>query len=59
MSLTITVRWKDVYGNRLCYPVCDVAKRFADLVNRKTLTDRDLLGIIGLGYSVKVEGESV
>ena len=41
----ITIEIKSVYGNALFYPVCDNAKRFAELTKRKTLLESDLITI--------------
>lgn len=54
-SLNITVKFKDVYGNRLIYPICDKAKGFADLTNTKTLTQRSIDLIKKLGYEIRVK----
>jgi len=32
---TITVYYKNVYGNELCYPKCETAKKLAKLTNSK------------------------
>lgn len=50
--LTLDVQIRNVFGNLLCYPVCDTAKRFADLVGRKTLTDSDLEKIRSMGFEI-------
>ena len=49
----IQVRDRSVYGNDLIYPVCELAKTFAQLVNRKTLTASDLHFIAKLGYAIE------
>ena len=51
--MKIQVREKSVYGNDLIYPVCELAKTFAQLVNRKTLTPTDLHFIAQLGYAIE------
>ncbi len=42
---TITIEIKSVYGRELFYPVCENAKRFAQLTRSKTLLESDLLTI--------------
>ena len=37
-DLAITVRVRNVYGNKTIYPVCDKAKIFAQLAGHSTLT---------------------
>jgi hypothetical protein len=51
MDILITV--KNVYGNDMVYPACDTARKFADLLNTKTLTPRALEIIKSLGYTVR------
>ena len=51
--MTIQIKIKNVYGNELIYPVCTKAKLFASLANTKTFTQRALVDIIALGYSLE------
>jgi|TARA_R110000744_G_C19354280_1_gene560713 hypothetical protein len=48
----IFIKVKNVYGIDLNYPVCDKAKRFAQLSGKKTLTDRAIKLIKELGYEI-------
>ena len=50
--MTITVRIANNFGNRAIYPVCGTAQKFADMLGTKTLTDRAIEQIKGLGYTV-------
>ena len=52
--MKIKVEVKNVYGNRLIYPVCENAKRFATLMGRKTLSTYAVKLIEGLGYQIEV-----
>jgi hypothetical protein len=52
--MNITVELKNVYGNRLIYPVCEQAQLFAKLVGTKTLTTQHVDCIKKLGYTVEV-----
>jgi hypothetical protein len=52
MNKTITVIEKNVYGNTLIYPLCETAKKFAELIGKKTFSQLDLSRIQGLGYLV-------
>ena len=55
MNKEILVKIKTVYGNDLIYPVCENAKKFATLTNKKTLNKNELVYIKSLGFEVKVE----
>lgn len=55
MQQEITVRVKEVYGNRTVYPVCEIARRLANLIGTKTLTHSALQKIEALGYIIRVE----
>ena len=59
MNKTITVRVTTNYGNEAIYPVCKDARIFAEMLNRKTPTRRDLTSIKLLGYVVVVEPTKV
>lgn len=51
----IVIRIREVYGNRLAYPVCDKAKEFARIARTKTLSRDNLYSIEELGFTVKVD----
>jgi hypothetical protein len=53
--MTITVKFKDVYGNRLVYPVCDTAKHFAAIAGTKTLSSPTLAHIKAIGFEIQIE----
>ena len=57
--LTITVRVRNIYGNKTVYPVCDKAKIFAQIAGHSTLTSATLDGIRRLGYLIEVQQETV
>lgn len=57
--MTITVRIANNYGNRAVYPVCDTAKKLAELIGSKTFTDRAISQIKALGYSISVEAQAL
>lgn len=57
--MTITVRIANNYGNRAVYPVCDTAKKLAELIGSKTFTDRAISQIKALGYSISVEAQTL
>ena len=58
-TMSITVRVKNIYGNKTVYPVCDKAKIFAQIAGHSTLTSATLDGIRRLGYLIEVQQETV
>jgi hypothetical protein len=58
-TMSITVRVKNIYGNKTVYPVCDKAKVFAQIAGHSTLTSATLDGIRRLGYLIEVQQETV
>jgi len=56
---TLLVRITNNYGSRVVYPVCETARRFADLVGTKTLTPDTLKKIQALGYAIHVQQEEI
>jgi hypothetical protein len=58
-DLAITVRVRNVYGNKTIYPVCDKAKIFAQLAGHSTLTSMTLDCIRRLGYLIEVEQQLI
>jgi len=57
--MKIVVKVKNIYGNRVVYPVCDKAKIFAQLAGHSTLTSMTLDCIRRLGYLIEVEQQLV
>lgn len=55
MTSQIVVRITSNFGNRAVYPVCEQAKRLADLIGTKTFTDRAIEQIKGLGFTIVVQ----
>jgi len=55
VAMNITVRITNNFGNRAVYPVCDTARKLADLIGTKTFTDRAIAQIRDLGYTVSVQ----
>jgi len=53
--MNIIVRITNNFGNRAVYPVCDTARKLADLIGTKTFTDRAIAQIQDLGYTVSVQ----
>jgi hypothetical protein len=58
-TMSITVRVKNIYGNKTVYPVCQSAKVFAQIAGHSTLTSATLDGIRRLGYLIEVQQETV
>lgn len=59
MTQTITVRITNNYGTRAVYPVCEVARKLADLVGAKTFTPATIDKLLGLGYVLTVEQQTL
>lgn len=51
---TLYIRIRRVYGRDTIYPACDDSRIFADMLGRKTLTERDMRHIRTLGYNIEV-----
>ena len=49
----IKVKVKNVYGNELIYPDCDIAKQFCEMLRTKTLTKHHIDCIEKLGYFIR------
>jgi len=54
-KMTITVEIKNNYGYEKIYPACPISRKFAAIAGTKTLTERVIELIKGLGYTVQVE----
>jgi hypothetical protein len=52
MDNIIEVEVRNVYGNKLLYPVNETAARFAELLGVKTFNRQQVEGIKALGYVV-------
>ena len=52
--MSVTVEIRNVYGNDLIYPADDTARKFADLIGRKTFDKYHLRLIKQLGFDIKV-----
>jgi len=57
--MQITVRITHNYGARTVYPVCEVARKLAELIGTKSFTDRALAQIKELGYTVTVQQQAL
>jgi hypothetical protein len=54
----LQVQNKVVYGNDLVYPVCEKAKKFADLLSVKTFNDHHICKILDLGFKFELVVDS-
>lgn len=59
MYTTLLVRITNNYGSRVVYPVCETARKFAELVGTKTLTPDTIKKIRDLGYAIHVQQEEL
>lgn len=53
-NMKIELKEKNVYGNTLLYPNCEVAKKFADLLKVKTFNTYQISMIKQLEYEVVI-----
>jgi hypothetical protein len=58
-KMKLIVKIKNVYGKDLIYPVCDKAKIFTSLMNKKTIDNYDIRKIKELGYSLEVQAQTL
>ena len=56
--MKIEIIIKNVYGNKLIYPNCDIAKAFSNIAKTKTLSIENLKTISQMGYDVEVVNET-
>ena len=59
LEMKITVRVRNIYGNRTIYPVCSGAQTFARIAGTTTLPFWVIAAVKNLGYTVEVEQEPV
>ncbi len=59
MNTTLLVSIKSHYGNEHIYPACDMSRRFAAMLGRKTLTRSDIAHIKGLGFTISLAPSTV
>ena len=52
--MKIDVYYKNVYGNKRCYPYCEVAKKFLRLIPNETFSEEQLKTVKSLGYKINV-----
>lgn len=55
----LIVEIREPYGVRTIYPVNEIARRFAELLEQKTLTVRDIERIKKLGFVVETKKEEL
>lgn len=55
----LTVRVTNVYGNRAVYPVCDLAKKLADLLGTKTFTDEAREKLANIGFTFVIQPQTL
>lgn len=50
---TLELQVKSAYGVERIYPINEIAKKLAELLNRKTFTKEDLAKLKDIGFTVK------
>lgn len=55
MTQVIKIQIRSIYGVDTVYPACSTAVAFANIAGTKTLTDRTLRLIEGMGYQIVIE----
>jgi hypothetical protein len=50
----VEIKEKSVYGGTLCYPNNETANLFAEMINKKTFSARDISIMIDLGYRIEI-----
>ena len=51
---SISIRPREIYGNKVYYPDCDDSRLFTELTRRKTFNKNDLRVLRELGYSIEM-----
>jgi hypothetical protein len=55
MQTTLTVKIERVYGEDKIYPVCQTSHLICDLLEQKTLTQRNITRLKEIGFSIEVK----
>ena len=57
--MEIQIEIKNIYGENKFYPICEKSRVFADLLEQKTLTKRDLEQIKKLGFQITLVQQKI
>jgi len=57
MKLIVKVR--QVYGNRVIYPACQLSRMFTEIAKTKTLTDDVIALLKRNGFAIEVEQQTL
>ena len=55
----LIVEERNVYGNELIYPVCELSKELTELTGNKTITEDTKRKLEELGHTLVVEGKTL
>jgi len=55
----LIVEERNVYGNELIYPVCELSKELTELTGNKTITEDTKRKLKALGHTLVVEGKTL
>jgi len=59
MNDLFLIKIRHVYGNRMIYPVNDLALSFSRLIGKKTFNEGEINIIQDIGFKVQVEQQSL
>ena len=59
MNDIFLIKIRNVYGNRMIYPVNDLALSFSKLIGKKTFNKGEIDIITDIGFKVQVEQQSL
>lgn len=55
----IKIKIKNVYGNDLMYPDCELSEFASSLVRKKTFDQSDIKNLKNMGFTVKLNGVEI
>ena len=57
--MKIQVNIKNVYGNALIYPICNIAKTFSKIAKTKTLSIQNLKDIKSMNFEIEMVNNKI
>ncbi len=59
MNTMLTVEIKEIYGNKMVYPACELSRQFCGLLKTKTLTEDAQKIIKEMGFTFIVKSQEL